>query len=154
MHDAQAALSGAVRGGDEEGDGFVRLVPVHAVQVDVTLDSPAPTAQVAQHGALHAGTDERVGIAQIEPVVDVERRIERFGNHGDVVEFALTGLRSGLGRLENDALVVAQRYRAVDRGVKGGKVFGVAAWPLIHRADDCLRSPEARVLARFGLLRN
>jgi hypothetical protein len=74
VHDAQAALAGGQRFGNELRHLLVCLMPVHAMQVDMTLDAPATAPQVAQHGARDNPLRTKgIGAAEIEPVVDGQR---------------------------------------------------------------------------------
>ncbi|KFB73170.1 MAG: hypothetical protein AW09_001578 [Candidatus Accumulibacter phosphatis] len=65
VHDAQTALAGSQRFGNEQRHLLVRLVAVHAMQIEMILDAPTTTAQVTQQGARQAAAQERVGTAKV-----------------------------------------------------------------------------------------
>ncbi|EXI86910.1 MAG: hypothetical protein AW12_02101 [Candidatus Accumulibacter sp. BA-94] len=138
MHDAQAALAGAVRRGDELRHLGMRLLPVQSVQVDVILNAPAAPTQVAQHAARHAATQEGVGAegvgaTQVEPVIDGQRAVQQLAKHRRFVDLALPRLRTGLRSIQADAVGLAQRPRTVHGGEEGSPILRAVTTELTHR---------------------
>ncbi|EXI75154.1 MAG: hypothetical protein AW07_01389 [Candidatus Accumulibacter sp. SK-11] len=137
VHDAQAALAGELRIGDELRDLCMRLLPVQPVQVDVVLNAPAAPTQVAQHAARHAATQEGVGATEIEPVIDRQRAMQQFAEHRRFVDLALPRLRTRLWPIEADAIKLAQRPRPVHSGEERRQVLGAVVAALTHRLPRC-----------------
>lgn len=142
MHDAQATLAGSERLGEETRDLFVRLMAIHAVEVEVILDAPAAATQIPQHCTRQPVAQEGFCPAQVQPVIDRERRVQRFAKYGSFVAFALARARNRLWRLKADAAVGAQRCRSCNCRAESGEVVPC-------RVIGCRRS-SLRALPHHG----
>ncbi len=76
VYDSQAALAGTTRLGQKKRHFSMRLMAIHAVQVDMILNTPAAAPQVAQQRSRQSLTQERIGATEIEPVVRTEWSME------------------------------------------------------------------------------
>ena len=124
MHYAHAALAGTPRVGEKLRHLGVRLVAVHAVQVDVILDAPATTPEVAQKCPRQATAQERVSPPKVEPVIDGQGCMQQFGNDRRFVQLPLTWLWAGLRPLEADPVGPPQRRRAGHGGAQSVYILG------------------------------
>ena len=123
VNDAQAALFSTLGSSEKQGDGFVCFMTVHAVQVDVALDCPAATPQIAQDVAWQSRAQKRVGITQIEQVVDLQRSVQRFDDGSGFVKFMLAGAWRRFRWCHDDTVAVAEWRGAVDRRAKRGEII-------------------------------
>jgi len=82
----------------------MRLVTVEAVQVEMILDAPATTPQVAQNVARHAVAEEGIGTTEVQPVIDRQRAVRQFGEYRGLIAFTLPGMRAGFRRFEAGAV--------------------------------------------------
>ncbi len=120
VHDAYATFPGPNGFSQKLVDFFMCLVPVEAVQVSVSLNGPAATAQVTEGAAWQTVTQKGICRIDSQQVIDRKIGVQGFGDHGRFVDFALTWPRTRFWAFVYDARGRLQRAGIGHRRVKIG----------------------------------
>ena len=122
VYDAYATFSSPNGFGQKPVDFFMCLVPIEAMQVSVSLNGPAATAQVTESAARQAATQEGICRIDGQQVFDRKIGVQGFGDYSCFVDFALTWPRARFRPFVRDARGGLQRASTGHRSMKIGDV--------------------------------